>query len=118
MIESIDAPEGVLAFRAVGEVRAADYDEVLRPALEAAREHGKLRMVYVLGPEFDSYSAGAALEDAKLGLWHPGSWERVAIVTSHDALRHAVKAFGWMIPGEVAVFEADALDEALAWAAR
>jgi hypothetical protein len=30
---------------------------------------------------------------------------------------HAVKAFGWMIPGEVRVFGLDDLDEAKDWAA-
>ena len=43
MVEPIEgAPAGVLAFRAVGTVEAADYENVLRPAVEAAiGEHGK-----------------------------------------------------------------------------
>jgi SpoIIAA-like len=85
LIETIDgAPDGVLAFKAVGTVEAADYENVLKPAIEAAiAEHGKVRLVYALGPEFDGYSAGAAWEDMKLWGPHLGSWERCAVVTDH-----------------------------------
>jgi len=38
MIEPIEqAPDGVLAFKAVGKIEAADYETVLTPAIEAAR---------------------------------------------------------------------------------
>lgn len=118
MIERIEAPEGVLAFRAVGEVHSDDYDTVLEPAVAAAAaDGGKLRLVYVLGPEFTSYSTGASWEDTKLGFGHFTAFERFAVVTSHDWVAHLVKAFGWLIPGKVKVFEVNALDDALVWAA-
>ena len=62
MIEPIeDAPEGVLAFKAVGKVEAADYEQVLTPAIDKAiAGGGKVRLVYELGPEYDGYSTGAA----------------------------------------------------------
>ena len=70
VIESIDAPGGVVAFKAVGTIDAEDYADVLRPAVERAiAEHGRVRLVFVLGPEFNGYTAGAAWEDAKL--WAP-----------------------------------------------
>lgn len=57
MIESIDAPAGVVAFKAVGRVEASDYEDILKPALEQAIAGGrKARVVFVLGPEFDGYS--------------------------------------------------------------
>ena len=117
MIEPIEAPEGVIAFRAVGEVHSGDYESVLRPAVAAARERGPVRLVYVLGPEFEGYSAGASLQDAKLGLDHPRSWERIALVTSHDWVRRGLEAFAWIIPGKVETFELDQLEAALGWAA-
>lgn len=69
MIERIEgAPAGVLAFRAVGKLEAADYETVLAPAIEATiAEHGKVRLVYELGAAFDGYWAGAALEDTSCG---------------------------------------------------
>jgi len=118
MIEPIEgAPESVLAFRAVGRIEAADYETVLRPAVEAAiADHGRVRLVYELGPEYESYSAGAGWEDMKLGVSHLSKWERCAVVTDHAVMADAVRAFGLLMPGEVKVFAVAALDDALAWA--
>jgi hypothetical protein len=41
--------------------------------------------------------------------------ERIAIVTDAVWLRRTVKAFGWLIPGEVRVFHVADLTEARAW---
>lgn len=119
MIEPIEgAPPGVLAFRAVGKVEAADYEDVLTPAIEAAiGEQGKVRLVYELGPEYDGYSAGAAWEDMKLWTPHLTKWERCAVVTDHRLLGDAVRAFAMLMPGEVKVFPVTELASALAWAA-
>jgi hypothetical protein len=118
MIESIPgAPEGVLAFRAVGKVEAADYETVLTPAIEAAVEHGKIRIVLELGAEFDGYSAGAAWEDLKLWTPHLTKWERCAVVTDHRWITDAIRVFRVVMPGEMKVFPAGELDAALAWAA-
>lgn len=119
MIEAIEgAPAGVLAFRAIGTVERSDYEDVLRPAVEAAvADKGKVRLVYELGPAFDSYSAGAAWEDAKLWLPHLTAWERCAVVTDHRLIADALHAFRILMPGEVRVFPVDELDDALAWAA-
>ena len=119
MIEIIEgAPEGVLAFRAVDEVRAEDYGKVLKPALdEALAGGGKLRCVYVLGPEFTGYSAGAAWEDAETGVDHLRKWERVAVVSDVEWLRHLVKGFGWLMPGHLRLFPVADLPAAMEWAA-
>jgi hypothetical protein len=120
MIERIEpAPDGVIAFRAVGKVEAEDYHEVLTPAIEAAiAEYGKVRIVYELGPEFDGYSAGAAWEDMKLWTPHLSKWERCAVVTDHRLIADAIRAFSMLMPGEVKVFPVANLDQALGWAAR
>lgn len=119
MIEPIEgAPEGVLAFKAVGEVHSEDYDTVLDPAVKGVIDAGrKVRLVYVLGDDFEGFSTGAAWEDTKLGMGHLTSWERMAVVTDTDWIEHAVKLFGWMVPGKVKVFDDDDLDDAMAWAA-
>ncbi len=118
MIQLIeDTPAGVLAFKAVGKVEAADYD-VLRPAVEQGiKDHGKVRIVFQMGSEFEGYTAGAAWEDAKLWAPHLTSWERCAVVTNHTFMADAIKAFSVIMPGEIKVFGVDELDQALAWAA-
>jgi hypothetical protein len=88
------------------------------PAIEAAiAEHGKIRLVFELGPKFDGYSAGAAWEDLKLWAPHLSKWERCAVVTDHRLIADAIRAFALLMPGEVKVFAVSGLDEALGWAA-
>ena len=113
-----DLPEGVVGVEAHGKVTAEEYDEVLVPAVEAARaKDGRVRLLYVLGHSLPDYTAGAAWEDTKLGLGHLGSWERIAIVGDVDWLHHAVHGLGWLMPGEIKVFRLAELDAAREWVA-
>lgn len=117
MIEVMtDLPERVLGLRATGEVSANDYRTVLVPAIEEKlTKHKKARLLYVLGDDFEGYTSGAAWEDAKVGMKHLTSFERVAVVTDVDWIEKMVKAFGFALPGEVRVFDDDDLDEARIW---
>lgn len=118
MISQLESPEGVLAFRDVGKVEKRDYDDVLEPAVEAmVAERGEVRIVYVLGDEFDGYSMAAGWEDTKLGFGHRSSWKRCAIVTDRDWVRHGVGMFRWMFPAEMKVFATAELRDAIDWAA-
>ena len=104
MITAIhDMPDGTIGFEASGKVTDEDYETVLVPAVRAAL------------PEGTTYSAGAMFADAKLWAGHLRGWERVAVVSDADWLEHAIKAFGWMMPGEVRVFDDDEVDEAKRW---
>jgi hypothetical protein len=111
-------PEDVVGVEAIGTVSAEDYERVLVPAVEAALAEsgdGRIRLLYVVGHEFPDYTAGAAWKDAKLGLGHVRSWERIAIVGDADWLRHTIQGFGWLMPGEIRVFALEELDGARAW---
>ena len=117
MIEVIEGlPDGVVGLEAVGEVTAEDYESVAMPAIEQARAGGeKVRLLYVLGEGFGGYTAGAMWDDTKLGLAHPFSWEKIAVVTDEGTLRTMVKGFGWLIPGEVRLFSVAELEDAKGW---
>jgi hypothetical protein len=113
-----DLPATVVGVEAHDKVTAEDYEKVLIPAVEAAEaasSDGKVRMLYVLGPEFPDFTAGAAWEDTKLGLGRIRHWERIAVVGDADWLRRAMNALSWAMPGEVEVFPSDKLDDARAW---
>lgn len=113
-----DMPAGVLGFEAVDDVEEEDYANVLVPAIERAiAEYGKVRIVYVLGPEFDEYEGDAAWEDLKLGVRHPASFERMAIVTDARWAGPAVKAFSILWPGQARAFPLAGLESAKRWAA-
>lgn len=109
-------PDDVIALRAIGEVTARDYEERLIPLVRKIEErHGKLRLLMQLGPDFESYTAGAMWDDARLGLTHWRSFERVAVVSDIGWVTRGVKMFAPLMPGEVAVFPNDAMEAATAW---
>ena len=113
-----EMPAGVIGLEAIDDVEEEDYRDVLVPAVEAAvAEHGKVRLVYVLGPEFDEYEGGAVWEDLKLGARHPASFERIAVVTDARWAAPALKVFSALLPGQARAFALTALEDAKTWAA-
>ena len=111
-------PAGVLGLEAVDDVEKVDYENVIVPAINAAiAEHGKVRLVYVLGPEFDDYEGEAVWEDLKLGAQHPASFERIAIVTNARWASPAIKMFSVLWPGQARAFPLADLESAKSWAA-
>lgn len=119
MVELIPGlPDNVIGLEAKGEVVGEDYEKVVIPAVHQRLEAGgKIRLLYVLGPEFQGFTAEAMWDDAKVGMEHPFSWERIAAVTDQDAYRRLFKGIGFLIPGKVKVFSLADLDEAKTWVA-
>jgi hypothetical protein len=110
------APAGVVIAEASGRVTAGDYAELLMPAIEtAAASAERIRFLYVLGADFDGYEGGAAMDDARLGIEHWSSFERIALVTDHDAYRGFARVFGFLMPGEVRVYPLADVSEARSW---
>jgi hypothetical protein len=121
MIERIeDIPAGVVGFKVIKELTADDYRDQIDPALSAAAEAGEVRLLFEIDAGF-GMDAGAVIEDAKtglkLGLGHMKSWKRTAIVTDVEWIRKAIKAFGFMAPGELRVFGPAELGAAKVWVA-
>lgn len=111
-----DMPDNVVGIRATGEVEDDDYEDVLDPAIaDALSRHDKIRLLYVLGPEFTGYEADAMWEDTKLGAKTFTDYEKIAVVTDATWVRRSIKAVGWLIPGEVEVYAYDHLDAARTW---
>ena len=56
MLEKIaNLPPGIVGVKAVGRISRADYESVIEPIFEEARNKGdKIRFLYELGPDFDS----------------------------------------------------------------
>jgi SpoIIAA-like len=51
----------------------------------------------------------------RVGRAHPTRWEKVAVVTDKDWLRHSVDIFGYLIPGEIKAFTAAQEADARTW---
>jgi hypothetical protein len=121
MVERIEEmPAGTIGFKVVKELTGDDYRERIEPVLVEAVEAGEVRLLFEIDDGF-GMNAGAVMEDAKaglkLGLGHMKAWKRTAVVTDVDWIRKAIKAFGFMSPGEVKVFEPDELGPAKVWVA-
>ena len=117
MIEILaDFPDNVLAASAHGFVTKRDYQDILVPRVELTlKRHPKIRCYYELGREFSSMEAGAMWEDFKIGVEHLSRWERVAVVTDVDWIRHAVNVFRFLMPGKVRVFAVSEAAAAREW---
>jgi hypothetical protein len=121
MVERIEEmPAGTIGFKVVKELTGDDYRERIEPVLVEAVEAGEVRLLFEIDDGF-GMNAGAVMEDAKaglkLGLGHMKAWKRTAVVTDVDWIRKAIKAFVFMSPGEVKVFEPDELGPAKVWVA-
>jgi hypothetical protein len=109
-------PDNVLGIQARGEVTANDYQTVLVPAIEdKLSKYQELRLLYVLGGDFQGYTGLAAWEDAKIGLRHLRDFDRVAVVTNVNWVARTVRAFGFLVPGEVRIYSNEDIDKARTW---
>ena len=117
MIERLaNFPDNVVAIVCKGRVTKADYDSVLVPAVQDAFDkHDKVRIYYEIAPEFAGFEAGAMWEDFKVGMEHLTAWERVALVTDVEWIKHTMQFFGFMMPGDIKSFPTSQADQARAW---
>jgi SpoIIAA-like len=117
MIEALEGfPTNVAAFACHGHVTRQDYDSVLVPAVEKALEQNeKVRLYYETAGDFDGIDPGAILEDTMIGLSHASRWEKLAVVTDVNWIRHAILLFRFLIPGELRVYPSDEAAAAKAW---
>ena len=117
MIEQLsNFPDNVVAIRCKERVTKADYESVLVPAVEnALKKHDKVRIYYEITPDYSGFDAGAMWEDFKVGMEHLTRWERIALVTDVEWIKHTMQLFGFITPGEMKVFSTSQADEARAW---
>jgi hypothetical protein len=120
MIETVsDLPAGTRGFRASGKISSQEYRELMEPIYAALDRGEKLNIYFELADDFHGLDWGALLQDMKaagsVGLKHRSSWERMALVTDKDWIRHGANAFGWLAPGELRLFEPGEREEARAW---
>lgn len=111
-----DFPDNVVAAAARGVVTRRDYQDILVPRVDITlKRHPKVRFYYELGSEFSGMEAGAIWEDFKIGVEHLSRWERVAVVSDVDWIRHAVNVFRFLIPGDVRIFATSEAAAAREW---
>ncbi|HTR52782.1 MAG TPA: STAS/SEC14 domain-containing protein [Kofleriaceae bacterium] len=117
MLERLsDLPTGIDGVSAVGTITKQDYEQVLRPLFDEARRGGRrVRLLYELGPRYTGFSAGAAWEDAKLGMSSLRLFEACAVVTDTAWIRDSVRLAAFFLPCPVAVFGTRERAAAIEW---
>ena len=68
-----------------------------------------------MGEDFEGFEPAALWDDAKVGMSHPLSWDRVACVTDVEWIRHAAKAFGLLSFGHMRIFKNSESGDAINW---
>jgi SpoIIAA-like len=119
MIEPLkNLPGNVLGFVCHGQVSKQDYATVLIPAVEQAlKQHDKLRLYYETASDFAGVDPLAVWEDTKVGVAHLTRWERFAVVTDVEWIRHTMKFFSFLLPGELRTFPTSEAAQARKWIA-
>jgi hypothetical protein len=122
LIETVtDLPPGTLGFRASGKLTSDEYRQMIEPIYATLERGEKLNIYFELADDFHGLDLGALLQDVKaagsIGLKHRSSWQRMALVTDKDWVRHGASAFGWQAPGELRLFDLAERDTARAWMA-
>jgi SpoIIAA-like len=116
-----DLPAGVLGFRASGKITRDEYREMMKPIYATLEAGEKLNIYFELAGGFDGLDLGALWEDMRaagsVGLKHRSSWQRMALVTEKDWIRHAAAAVGPLAPGELRLFDPAETDRAKTWIA-
>ena len=123
MIEPIaDVPDGVVAYRIIGELTDGDYADVLAPGLRAAAAAGEVRLLLAAAKGFDLVTLKSRFQelrdDPELDLGNSKDWKRVAIVADANFIfRAAFPAFSQLVPVEAKLFGVDDEAAAKSWVA-
>lgn len=116
MIQIIDSPANVAAFRAAGEVTAEDYQTVMVPAVEKLVEKiNEINFLFLIDTDISNFTAAAWMQDALLGLKNLGKWNRAAIVTDSEKAITFTNGFSYFVPGEFRGYKKEDYEKALNW---
>jgi SpoIIAA-like len=121
MIELLsDMPKGVTGVRVSGRLSGDELRE-LKPTIDDMLHTDEIRIVEVIGPDYEGFGPGGLFEDLKLAfgtVWpHHSAFKRIAVVSDKEWVALTLHAVAWLIPGELAIFKLDELERAKEWAA-
>ena len=88
-----DLPDDAVGISVRGVIDAADYAGKIVPAIEAKlARHEKIKVLYQVGPEFESFTPGAVWSDTRLGTANLARFSKVALVTDIPWMQSATRS--------------------------
>lgn len=116
MIQILNAPDNVVALRAIGEITENDYKTVVIPEIEKLIARiDEINFLFLIDTEIKNFTAAAWMQDAMLGLKNLGKWNRTAIVTDSENAISFTNGFSYIVPGEFRGYKKEAFNTALNW---
>jgi hypothetical protein len=116
-----DFPDNVAAFALHGSLTKSDYDTVLIPDFEdRLARNKKVRIYCEVAPDLAGFDLAAVWADSKFGFGHFFDWDRCAIVSDVEWVKHVSKFsefFRFLWPGEYRAFSEAEADKAREWIA-
>jgi len=71
--------------------------------------------MFAFEKDFKGLNLTAMVDDTLVGLKYFHNWEKIAMVSDHDFLNHAIKAFSFLMPGGIKIFPLTKKGEAIKW---
>lgn len=117
MISQIEnLPANAIGFTLNGRITGKDYETVVFPAVKKLRKQTKdLRLIIEFGGNFKRLSLKAMMDDAFIGFKHFFSWKRIAIISNNETFNHTIKAFSFLVHGELKIFRPSEKEKAMDW---
>jgi hypothetical protein len=113
-------PEGVTGIQVSGELSGDDFRR-LKPAWDELLHRDEIRIVEVIASDYEGFGPGGLIQDVKVGFGalahHHSAFKRIAVVTDKKWAIHTLHALAWMVPGELALFGLNEIEQAKKWAA-
>ena len=111
-------PAGAIGVRAEGRITASDRKQVLEPRIKAAlAAGGRVKLLYVAGPDFAGYEEGGCFDEAVFGTRHFAHFRKIAFVADEGPYDRAVTALQGLMPARLRTFPRSEIDAAKAWLA-
>lgn len=116
MIEFMERTHGAnVGIRATGHLTDNDYAEFLPELDKKFAQHGKLNALFLMDEGFEGWDLKAAWDDTRVGLAHRSDFTRLAIVGGPEWVRWCIRLSGFLLKGEVRLFDLSDLESAWKW---
>ena len=118
IVQLIDIPNTLVAFRTTSDVTKDDFDHVVLPAVaELGQRTNRLNYLLILETPFLNIHIGGWMEGVLTQLNSFHTWNRAAIVSDLNGIEKYCTHLGKITSGEFKGFSVDEYNEAVQWAA-